>query len=283
MDLRRHNPLSKVSILMSTYNGQSFLNRQIDSILAQSYENLVLMIRDDGSTDATLSIVSAYSSLYPEKVIVMEDDLGNLRSTQSFLELLRRVDNSSYLMFSDQDDIWHPNKVEYFVRAIKAIEISNSAVKPALVFGDMTVVDEKCQELSSSFWAFQKLNPHIIFNWKKLLSQNVVTGCSMIINDSARMLCVDLPRIEVIHDHFIAINISKYGRVDYISEPTMLYVQHQNNVVGASAFDLQYLIKRMRYVRTTWSAYYALCRHFKMNFLLFIYFKMILNIKRGFN
>jgi len=155
--------------------------------------------------------------------------------------------------------------------------------QPALVFGDMVVTDKNLNILDKSFWNFQKIKPHIINNWHKTLSQNIVTGCSMMINNNSRNILQNLPDINIIHDHFIAIMISKYGVVSYINEPSMYYVQHNNNLVGASIFNLNYILKRIIKLRETLFEYYKLCCFFKMNFFYFIYLKITINFQRIFN
>jgi glycosyltransferase involved in cell wall biosynthesis len=268
-----------VSILMSTFNGGLFLNNQIESILNQSHKNFKLIIRDDGSSDDTLAIINNYIYKYPDVIYLLDDKLGNIGSTKSFFRLLNYVNDESYIMFSDQDDIWFENKVELFINKIQDLEILNVGL-PALVFGDMVVSDSELKILNNSFWNFQKINPLIIFNWKKILSQNIVTGCSMIINNNGKKVIQKLPNIRMIHDHFIAIVISKNGLVDFIKEPTMYYVQHNNNLVGASSFNFNYIFKRILKLRETLFQYYKLCRYFEMNFFYFFYLKFTINLQR---
>ena len=100
-----------IAILMSTYNGERYLREQIDSLLNQTYKDWKLYIRDDGSTDETISIIESYVNDYPDLIVLLKDDLGNLGSARSFMRILSVVD-ADYYMFCDQDDVWLPNKVK---------------------------------------------------------------------------------------------------------------------------------------------------------------------------
>lgn len=283
MNIKNKNHHSPVSILMSTYNGEMFLDKQIDSILNQTHKNFKLIIRDDGSSDETLTIINDYLHKYPNVVSLLKDTEENIGSTKSFLRMLNYVDDESYVMFSDQDDIWFENKIALFLSKIQELESSNVVNKPTLVFGDMIVTDNNLNILDKSFWHFQKIKPQLIYKWKKVLSQNVVTGCSMIINSSGRKISQNLPAdMNVVHDHFIAIMISKNGLVSFIKEPSMYYVQHNNNQVGASDFNFDYILNRVIKLRETLFEYHKLCSFFKMNFFNFIYFKLIINVQRIF-
>lgn len=271
-----------VVILMSTFNGDRYISRQIDSILRQSYQNIKLIIRDDGSSDETIVIIEQYVKNNPHQIFFLNDKLGNLGSTRSFFVLISNLTTKSYIMFSDQDDVWFQDKIDLFLSRIKKLELNNGNLRPAMVFGDMVVTDFNLNIIDSSFWHFQKINPKVILNWKKTLSQNIVTGCSMIINSEAQKLFKIIPPIIMIHDHFIAIKIAKEGLVDYINEPTMYYVQHQNNVVGASSFNLKFIFNRILSSLNTWSSYFKLCKFYEMNFFYFVYYKFLLNIQRLF-
>ena len=109
---------------MSTYNGELFLNKQINSLLNQTHINWTLYVRDDGSTDNTLNILKKYKKTYPFKINIIKDDLGNLTSAFSFMRLLSLV-NADYFMFCDQDDVWLPFKIEKTYNKMKEIELTN--------------------------------------------------------------------------------------------------------------------------------------------------------------
>ena len=87
-----------VVILMSTYNGEKYIREQINSILSQTYHDWILYIRDDGSTDDTLSIIRSYIDVYPDKIFLYKNSLGNLGFARSFMFLLENI-KADYYMF----------------------------------------------------------------------------------------------------------------------------------------------------------------------------------------
>lgn len=281
MNLKNNKNIS-IAILISTFNGEKFLKQQLDSILDQTFKDFKIIIRDDGSNDNTISIIREYIELYPNIINLLIDNDGNLGSTKSFFKLLNEINNEKYIMFADQDDFWFENKIELFLKKIQDLEMINCSDSPALVFGDMIVVDRNLKIIENSFWNYQKINPNIIFNWRKTLSQNIVTGCSMIINNQSVQLVKKSPNFKMIHDHFIAICISKNGVVNFIKEPTMYYIQHNNNVLGASAYDFKFAKLRIKHLKSTIFVYYELCKYFKMSFFKFLYYKTSISLKRFF-
>ena len=115
--------MPKVIIMMSTYNGEKYLAEQIESILNQTEKDFVLEIHDDGSTDGTLEIIKAYAQ--KDKRICI-DNSGHKGYPKCFFDLMKDAGEAKYYAFSDQDDVWLPNKIE---RAISFIDNEES---PAL-------------------------------------------------------------------------------------------------------------------------------------------------------
>ena len=98
-----------VEILLSTYNGEAYLEELLDSLIAQTYQDWSLTIRDDGSTDSTIDIISEYQHKYGEKITLM-DGRKNIGTIKSF-ELLLQQSIAEYVMLCDQDDVWMPDKI----------------------------------------------------------------------------------------------------------------------------------------------------------------------------
>lgn len=273
----------KIDILLATYNSEKYLENQIDSLLNQSYPYFMLLLRDDGSTDKTNEIIKNYKIIYKEKIQLIRDDLGNIGSSRSFMELLK-YSNADYIMFCDHDDIWLPNKIE--ITLSKMLECENAIQKevPILIFTDLMVVDEDLNIISESFWKYQKLNPDISKNWKMLLASNVVTGCTIMINRKAKdaVLPFELPG-EMIHDHWLAVNISKYGIIDYINTQTILYRQHKKNAIGASRYNIYYFILKLINLKNLFSILrrcYIMSKYFGIPFLELLFLKLKINFLR---
>ena len=114
-----------LAILMATYNGEEFIREQINSILNQTYKNWKLIIHDDGSTDNTVDIIKEYTKKYPNKIILIEDNIKCNGAKENFSHLIKiayKNFNFDYILFSDQDDIWLPNKIEVSLSKIQEME-----------------------------------------------------------------------------------------------------------------------------------------------------------------
>ena len=96
-------------ILLSTYQGEKYLAAQLDSLIAQTYSDWILLIRDDGSTDQTISIIHDYCQR-DQRISLVSDSLGNLNTQHSFSQLMKHAlqRDEPYLFFCDQDDIMPP-------------------------------------------------------------------------------------------------------------------------------------------------------------------------------
>ncbi len=224
--------MEKINILMATYNGSKYVSQQIDSILAQSFQNYHLIVSDDGSKDDTSKILDEYAKKYPEQITHHCSGRKFGCAQKHFMYLLTQFHDAPYIMFCDQDDYWHPDKVQKTYEKMKQIE-GDPAI-PAMVHTDLRVVDGDLNEIDPSFMHYSKLNGELM-NLQRLLVQNVVTGCTMMINRSLAELSVTTPEtVDMrMHDWWIAILATTMGNVGFLNEATMDYRQHGNNVVGA--------------------------------------------------
>ena len=272
--------MDSVDILMSVYNGERFIEEQLLSLLNQSHENIKIIIRDDGSRDKTSTIVSDYVVRFPEKIKYF-NEANNLGSSKSFLRLLD-FSQADYLMFCDQDDVWYPNKVEKCLEKMKELESSCERGKPVLIFSDLTVVDVHLNVLSESLWETQKLDPTIALHWKMLLAQNVVTGCTMMLNKSIKKYIKPEMNFKIHHDQLIAVLASKYGAVSWLDSPTMLYRQHQSNVLGALGVNGSYLMRKILGLKNNLQFFRNASEYFDKDVNIFELFllKFLINIKR---
>jgi len=271
-----------ITICLSTYNGAAYLDDLFASLQAQSYQQWRLLIRDDGSTDTTLQIIEAFSSKMPDKIIHFKDNGKNLGSSQSFMRILEHV-QTPYIMFCDQDDVWINNKIELTLEKMQELERSYGFEVPLLVFTDMKVVDSKLNLLSESFWSYQRLDPNITCDWKKLLAQNVIAGCTIMINQAAKKVALPYRFDEMLHDHWIGVQIAKYGKIASIATPTMLYRQHNKNVEGAHHFGWRYIGYKLRTIASPLQKLYRSSVIFSdVSFLRLLFYKLKITIQRVF-
>lgn len=224
-----------VDVLLAIYNGELFLAQQIESILGQNYGQIRLIVRDDGSTDGSVAIARSFAERHPEQIVLLEDAQGNLGSTGNFLQLLG-FSVADYVMLSDQDDVWLPEKVAIAMAAMKKSEILHGRDVPLLVHTDLIVVNKDLSIISGSFWKYQNIDPkHSGIN--RLLVQNVVTGCTVMVNRSLLNLVRPAPDGIVEHDWWLALLAASFGKIVHVNTPTLLYRQHGKNVLGAVKWD----------------------------------------------
>jgi glycosyltransferase involved in cell wall biosynthesis len=269
-----------VEILLSTYNGSQYLSDQIESILNQTYSNWSLLIRDDGSTDESMHIIGKYTLRYPSQIRILDDDVKHRGASSSFSELLA-ASSAEYIMFCDQDDIWNSTKIEKTLNSIKRIE-AQSPNCPVLVFTDLVKVDHNLNQLAASFIRDQKLYTDIISNVNKLIALNVATGCTIMINKIAKQYVVPFPSKIIVHDHWLIINIAYYGKVFFLNEATILYRQHNNNLIGSNYIDIQYFLKKVLNINIQFSKLNILQKRlkFKINIPKMLLYKLLFTIKR---
>lgn len=220
----------EIAIILSTYNGAKYIREQLDSIISQSHDNWRLFIRDDSSGDTTVEILKEYKSKYPEKVNIVFDSLGNIGAKNSYTELIKCVRDVDYVAFSDQDDVWDPQKIETLL--IKMKETEGRENYPAAVFSDLEIVDEYLNPVSNSFYSYTKLSPNIVYS-NVLLFRNVVPGCSMMINKKLASYINVIPDDAVMHDYWIILAAHFLGKISYVNLPLVKYRQHDRNALGA--------------------------------------------------
>lgn len=233
-----------IDILLAVYNGEKYLEELLQSILNQSYTDWRLIIRNDGSRDGSRNIIQRYCDLYPGKVVGYHanEPGGPLANFSQCLE----YSDAPYIMFADQDDVWLPNKIEMTLNKMKAMEKLHGSDCPLYVYTDLTVVDRELKVLHQSMWKSSRLTPENGTRTGCLLVYNVTTGCTAMLNRPLKELSWPLPSEAVMHDNWIALVASIFGKSDFIEAQTILYRQHGNNVVGATAFNTKFLIEKIR-------------------------------------
>lgn len=222
----------KIAILLSTYNGSAYLRQQLDSLCDQSQKEIGIFVRDDGSADDTLKILSEYN--------VVKLPCGqNLGSKNSFAALLNYAvahSNAQYFMFCDQDDFWLQAKVEKTLDKIVTMEKKYGLI-PVLVHTDLEVVDSALNSISASMWDYEYILPSKN-SFSRLLIQNTVTGCTSMLNRQLAEKCIDIPEKAIMHDWWVGLVASYFGKIGYINEATIKYRQHGENTIGAKRFKL---------------------------------------------
>lgn len=236
-----------VAILLSTYNGELYIEDQIHSILSQDFKNWILYIRDDGSTDLTVEIIKRYTQKYGN--INFQEDKESKGAALSFLYLLQNVD-SKYYLFCDQDDVWLPDKISKLYNKIKSVEIN--CEKSVLVFSDAKVVDQNLTVIDDSFWHYHKVHPKLLLSNKKYINVfNSTPGCTMLFNQELKTHIDFGAKNILMHDWYLMIIALQQGCIAYVNTPLMLYRQHQNNTVGAHKTNLKRYFLKLKNLKKT--------------------------------
>lgn len=219
-----------ISIALATYNGEKYLREQLDSIYAQTYKLLEVVVTDDCSTDDTITILQEYQQKYRLKYFINDYVLGFVKNFERAISLCE----GDYIALSDQDDVWLPRKIEILYNEMIAGEISNPD-KSIIVHHDVYIVDESLK------------NNHIkyincggkVFGLNNLLFGNQkVQGASSMFNRKLKEMCFPLPGNVPLHDLYISYVCECFGIRKFISEPLMLYRQHSNNQIGVSSYSI---------------------------------------------
>ena len=226
--------MERIIVLLSSYNGQKYIREQINSILNQKNVEVELIVRDDGSTDGTLSILEDYKN----KCINFSYYQGqNLGPAFSFLDLIKHAPDAAYYSLADQDDIWEEDKLFSGIQMLK----KKKGEVPLLYHCNTRVVNKDLEFIRNG-----KKDIRVKSKYSSLM-ENRATGCTMIFNVPAKELINSCdPTYVSMHDTWIYLIISFFGVVIYDIRPHMSYRQHGNNVIGASVSKTTHIKNKIK-------------------------------------
>lgn len=229
-----------IAVLMSTYNGETYLNEQIESILNQKAADIRLFVRDDGSVDHTVGIIESFMKRHKNITLFKG---GNIGVGNSFMNLLYQAgDEFDYYAFADQDDIWFPLKIS------KAVEKIGRRDRPVLYASNQILADKELNRIGLRY----KQAPDT--SYTQIMCQNKIAGCTMVWNKALQRILYEPKRRPEkdllkgrIHDVWVAMVASVTGEIVYDENGYILYRQHGNNVVGVrKANVLMQWIEKMK-------------------------------------
>ena len=244
-----NNNKKMVNILLSTYNSSDYLCEQLDSIISQTYTDWCVFIRDDGSTNDTLQIINKYVDEYSGKIILIQAGRENLGPCQSYSRLLE-FSTADYIMFADQDDIWIPEKLEICMLKMQKMEKQYGTSFPLLVHTDLKVVNKNLKVLQDSFMSYQNISG-FRDQTSQLLLQNSITGCTVLMNKALKDISIPIPNRACMHDWWLALVASLFGKIGFVDMATVYYRQHDENCLGAQKSDAAYLISKLKNFRAS--------------------------------
>ena len=237
--------MNTIAVLLTAYNGEKYISELLASLENQSNGTFDLFIRDDGSADHTLEQILTFQSQSNLSVMLLPKG-ENIGVSQNFSFLLQhalKYKQYRYFMFCDQDDVWLPNKIEDTLGAMKEAEKSYPST-PLLIHTDLQVVDENLGLIHNSYWSYQNIDPGYD-SLNRLLIQNVITGCTVMINYALAKISTPIPKDAIMHDWWLGLIAASLGKIETLPKSTIKYRQHGTNDTGASSFNLPTIFGRI--------------------------------------
>ena len=220
-----------VSIAMATYNGEKYLKEQLDSIYAQTYKNIEVIVCDDCSSDKTVEILDEYKEKYGLKYYINEKNLGFKKNFEKAISLC----SGDFIALADQDDIWIESKIELLVKKIGDSSLIHSAC---------SLIDENSKVISS-LWIKQD---DFKYSFAKFIFGNTVTGCTVLLKKELLKDAFPIPSGEKYHDWWLALLATKMNGIVYYDKALVKYRQHSTQDTGAYVDSL--FLKIARYYKS---------------------------------
>lgn len=213
--------MCNVCVLLSTYNGQLYLDKQLTSISSQQFKgNIKVLVRDDGSFDNTLKILEEWSDNLDITMIKGE----NVGPMASFLDLTRQAPPADFYAFCDQDDTWHPEKIASGVEQLLTMPPN----KANLYFSNAELVDDQLKTYNE---LFHKSTPNYTLVGSMVC--NPALGCTIMFNSILMNIVKKVHPVHAsMHDKFLLLTAILLGNVTYDHSPRIKYRQHSLNVCG---------------------------------------------------
>lgn len=209
-----------VSVCMATFNGEAFVKEQIDSILLQLQPEDELIVSDDGSSDSTLQIISAIGD---PRIHIFKNSFKNVVKNFEFAISQSKGD---YIFLSDQDDIWHDQKVKSYLKCFKESSAD-------LVVSDVAIIDAQGNIKEVDFYP-QGFNAGTFTNLKK----NNFIGCAMAFRKHTKKWFLPFPKNTPMHDWWIGLAVGKKGTIKYLDQKLINYRRHSGNVTSGKKSSL---------------------------------------------
>ncbi len=225
-----------LSVAMCTFNGEEFLNAQLESIAAQDRFPEELVVCDDGSSDGTIEVLRQFArrAPFPVRIEINPVNLGSTRNFEECIALCR----GNTVVLADQDDVWYPHKLRRLEEAF------HKADDVIAAFSDADVIDQQSRLVGAHLWASFGLHKA---NQKKfaggralqvLCNHPVVTGATLAFRRDLFHAMRPIPA-QQFHDAWIVFLLAARGRFELIPEPLMQYRHHGRQQVGPGASSMR--------------------------------------------
>ena len=240
--------MHRVVVVMSAYNGCKTISRQLDSILSQESVDIKCFVRNDGSTDITLDVLKEYAK---NNSIVIVKDGNNMGWEKSFMIALKEAPEADFYAFSDQDDIWFPDKIKAGIDMLSGFD--NNI--PLMYHCNKISVHEDLTPLPHQI----RRTPRPL-NHQNAMVQEYAQGCSIIMNNKARELVTSyIPQKRIAHDFWCGLLCYLFGQVIYDDNKFFYHISYGSNASGEGHM-LKSWINRLRKLLFNKEVYYSPCQ-----------------------
>lgn len=225
---------NKVKVLLSTYNGEKYIKQLLDSVISQVGVEISILIRDDGSSDNTISIIENYEKKYGFIEIIKGKNIGYAKS---FLELVKLANNADYYALCDQDDIWLKDKL---ISSIKLMN-ENENGKPLLYTSNVIPVNNNMEKLQLNMFTQNR-----VLNNYECFQMSILPGCTFVINNEAKNKIAEFNGYCESHDWAIYCICNTFGKVIFDNNSYILYRIHDSNTIGQSSSKFSNFVGKVK-------------------------------------
>lgn len=214
-----------VEVLISTYNGEKYIERQINSIIGQNDVDIHVTVRDDGSQDSTVNVLTQLKDKYPNKISVFAET--NVGYKKSFLNLLQLASKADYYSYSDQDDIWLPNKL---ISAVSQLSSVDSTIK--LYSSNLNIVDSNLKLLYKTRFKKERTNIY------SEIVRHRFAGCTFLFSEDLKNLVYSISEKYVDanllpgHDCLMTFVAFTFGKVCLDENSYINHIRYEDSVTA---------------------------------------------------
>jgi hypothetical protein len=191
-----------------------------------------------------MAILMDFQTRYPGRIRIVGFNNRSGGAAANFARLSNYL-RADYVSYCDQDDIWLPHKVAVSLHRIRAAEAHHGKTCPILIHTELELVDSELRRLHPSFWRYISIDPER-HELHELLVEISVAGCTLTVNRAHYEMARPIPPEAVMHDHWLALVAAALGKMEFISEPSILYRQHGGNVSRRRENGAHAFLKRMQ-------------------------------------
>lgn len=231
-----------IQILMATYNAGKWLTPQIESFFSQTYINWTLLCSDGGSSDGTFEDLLEWQRRYPEKIYLLPR-IGRLGVTANFFRLIQNAKDDAILVFSDQDDVWVPEKLSTILQETHELDKK----QPWLYYGDLYICEGKMEPQKRTFFQKRKLIASFPDTLPAVVTYPLFNGCTMAINPVMRSYATDIP-VDLLEYWDFALAIAAYacGAVFVRGKKPLIYHRiHQTNYSFLNSISKNFFVRKL--------------------------------------